>query len=390
MALEQLCHRVAQRFVTCFDEPAALIAAAPGRVNLIGEHTDYNDGFVMPMAIERHTVIAGSPTTEPQAILHSTTTGDTVAVNLQEPPKRGTPGFANYIRGVIAGFQELNVPLSGFSAVVDSDIPLGCGLSSSAALEVALATFLEALTGHRLDPIQKALLCQKAENDFAGMPCGIMDQFSSVLARKDHLLLLDCRSHETTPTPLNDPALAVLIVNTNVPRKLVDGEYAQRRAQCEEAARELEVRALRDATLDGLETAADRMDSLIWRRARHVITENARTLEVARLLARNEWDAVGELMYASHASLRDDYEVSCPALDVVVEIARKIGPADGVLGCRMTGGGFGGCAVALVRTTAVDSISRRISEAYEHAINLKPILFLSRPTAGAAILRPVA
>jgi galactokinase len=147
---------------------------------------------------------------------------------------------------------------------------------------------------------------------------------------------------------------------------------------------------LRDATLDGLETAADRMDSLIWRRARHVITENARTLEVARLLARNEWDAVGELMYASHASLRDDYEVSCPALDVVVEIARKIGSADGVLGCRMTGGGFGGCAVALVRTAAVDSISRRISEAYERAIKLKPILFLSRPTAGTAVLRPAA
>jgi galactokinase len=390
MALEQLCHRVAQRFATCFDVPASLIAAAPGRVNLIGEHTDYNDGFVLPMAIERHTVIAGARTGEGHAILHSATTGDTVALDLREPPKRGVPGFANYVRGVIAGFQQLNVTVGGFNAVVDSDIPLGGGLSSSAALEVALATFLEALTGHRLDPIQKALLCQKAENDFAGMPCGIMDQFSSVLARKDHLLLLDCRSHETTATPLNDPALAVLIINTNVPRKLVDGEYAQRRAQCVEAARELQVPALRDVSLDRLEAAADRLDSLIWRRARHVITENARTLETAAHLARNEWDAVGELMYASHASLRDDYEVSCPALDVVVNLARQIGAAGGVLGCRMTGGGFGGCAVALVHTAAVDSISRRISDEYERAINLKPTLFLSRPTAGATIITPAA
>jgi galactokinase len=235
--------------------------------------------------------------------------------------------------------------------------------------------------------VEKALLCQKAEHDYAGMPCGIMDQFISVLGKENHLLLLDCRSRQFELVPMSDPSIAVLIVNTNVKHELTGGEYAQRRGQCEQAARILGVPSLRTATLEMLEGARSKMDEVVFRRARHVIGEISRTTEAAAAIRASNWPLAGKLMYASHTSLRDDYEVSCAELDAVVEIAREIGPEGGVIGCRMTGGGFGGCAVALVKTTSVSSISERVNSAYTARTGIKPTLFVSRPAAGATVVR---
>jgi galactokinase len=299
----------------------------------------------------------------------------------------GEPGWSNYVRGVIAGFQKRKKRVAGFDAVIASNLPYGGGLASSAALEVAAATLLEAMTGQTLDPIKKAVLCQQAEHDFAGVPCGIMDQFTSILGQENHALLLDCRSRTTTPVAMTNPDVTVLIINTNVRHKLAEGEYAKRRAQCEAAARVLKAAALRDATMEGLDAAQGQLDPVVFRRARHVISENERTLQAARAIQASDWTAVGQLMQASHASLRDDYEVSCPELDVAVKIAQEIGEAGGVIGCRMTGGGFGGCVVSLVKTEAVKHITRSLDAAYEKKTGTQASIFSSRPAAGARVLQ---
>ena len=230
--------------------------------------------------------------------------------------------WANYPAGVLAGFLARGISPGGFDALIHSTVPLGGGLSSSAALEVATATLLEAMTGRTLEPVEKALLCQQAEHQYAGVPCGIMDQFISVMGRKDHLLLLDCRSRRTELVPMSDPSVALLVTNTNVKHELGSGQYATRRAQCEAAAKILGVASLRDATAAMLEQAKSRMEDVVFRRARHVIGEIGRTTQAAREIRASNWTKAGELMYASHDSLRDDYEVSCAELDAVVEIAR--------------------------------------------------------------------
>jgi galactokinase len=264
---------------------------------------------------------------------------------------------------------------------------LGGGLSSSAALEVATATLLETITGQKLDLVEKALLCQKAEHQYAGVPCGIMDQFISVMGRKDHLLLLDCRSRRTELVPMSDPSVSLLVTNTNVKHALTGGEYAKRRAQCEAGAKALGVASLRDATLATLEQGRGRMEDVVFRRARHVIGEIERTTQAAREIQASHWKAAGELMYASHYSLRDDYEVSCVELDAVVEIARGIGLEGGVYGCRMTGGGFGGCTVALVKTEAVAAITKKLAEDYHRKTGIEASQFVSRPADGAMVLK---
>jgi galactokinase len=383
-----MAQRSADLFARCFGHAPSWVVAAPGRVNLIGEHTDYNDGFVLPMAIERYMVLAAGPATARQVTVHSNTTGETATFSLRPPLTRGEPGWSNYIRGVVAGFQRLEYKIAGFDAVIDSTLPYGGGLASSAALEVAAATLLEAMSGRPLDPIEKALLCQQAEHEFAGVPCGIMDQFTSILAEENHAILLDCRSRTTTSVPMTDPTVTVLIINTNIRHKLAETEYAKRRAGCEAAAKVLNVPALRDASLKDLTAARKRLDPVVFRRARHVITENQRTLRAARAIQARRWADVGKLMYASHDSLRDDYEVSCPELDAIVEIARGISPKDGMFGCRMTGGGFGGCAVSLVKTEAVTRITRAIEQAYEKRTRNLPTIFSSRPAAGARVCAP--
>jgi galactokinase len=388
MSLAELGRSVEEQFTQAFGRPPRWVAAAPGRVNVIGEHTDYNDGFVFPMAIERYTVIAAAPSEGSVIELRSTAEKVPAKIDLAQqlhPQHRGT--WYNYPLGVIAGFQARGTKIGAFQALIHSTVPLGGGLSSSAALEVATATLLEAMTGKKLDPVDKALLCQKAEHEYAGMPCGIMDQFISVMGKKDQILLLDCRSRKTELVPMSDPAVEVLITNTNVKHELTGGEYAKRRAQCEAAARALGVGSLRDADAEMLERAQGKMDSTAYRRAKHVISEIERTLHAAEGVRASNWPTVGQLMYASHASLRDDYEVSCPELDAIVDIAQSIGIKGGVFGCRMTGGGFGGCTVALVESSKVAAISTQIAAEYERRTRIKPTLFVSRPAAGATVLK---
>jgi galactokinase len=386
MTLDLMGVRAAELFARCFGHEPRWQAAAPGRVNLIGEHTDYNEGFVLPMGIERHTVISADTNGSREVTLHSTATGSTASFHLRGPLKPGEPAWSNYIRGVIAGFQRQGRRVPGFDALIDSSLPYGGGLASSAALEVAAATVLEAMTGNELKPLDKALLCQRAEHEFAGVPCGIMDQFTSILARENHALLLDCRSRLGIPVRMLDPKVTVLIINPNVRHQLADGEYARRRAECEAAARELRVPSLRDATFDKLTAPRCRLDPVVFRRARHVLSENERTLKAARAIQASDWPTVGQLMYASHASLRDDYQVSCPELDLVVDIARALGEKEGVFGCRMTGAGFGGCAVSLIRTEAVLQVTRKLGDAFEKKLGLQATIFSSHPAAGARLL----
>jgi galactokinase len=396
MDLPELAVRVAEQFAKTYGRPSRWIVAAPGRVNLIGEHTDYNDGLVLPMAIERYTVMAADrPLAAPKdgeggawtITIHDSRANETAQIDVSKPVARGEPKWSNYIRGVIAGYLSRDINPGGLDVLLHSTVPLGGGLSSSAALEVCTATLIEAVTGRKLDAVEKALLCQKAEHEFAGVPCGIMDQFISVMGRENHLLLLDCRSRKTEHVPMNDPSVTVLIVNTNVKHDLAGSEYHARREQCETAAKILGVPSLRNATPDALEDSRGRLDEVIYRRARHVISEIERVVYAAEGVRASNWPTVGQLMYASHDSLRDDYEVSCRELDAVVEIAGDIGIKDGVYGCRMTGGGFGGCCVALVKTDAVETISKRVASDYKANTGIEVTIFSSRPAAGATVVK---
>ncbi|MEI7864983.1 MAG: galactokinase [Chthoniobacterales bacterium] len=389
MKLQDLASHVASEFEKLYGRPPRWIAAAPGRVNIIGEHTDYNDGFVLPMAIEYYSVMAADRPVDGREVitLRSTLEAEVATIDLTLPVRPAAPKWGNYPRGVVAGFQERGIQPGGLDVLLHSTVPLGSGLSSSAALEVCTATLLEAVTGTTLDPVDKALLCQKAEHDFAGVPCGIMDQFISALGREGHLLLLDCRTRTTELVPMNDPSVALLIINTNVKHELSGGEYAERRAQCEEAARNLGVESLRDVTAVQLEAGKRKMSEIVYRRARHVIGEIGRTVHAAGSVRQSDWPVVGQLMYASHAALRDDYEVSCEELDVVVKIAEAIGEQGGVYGCRMTGGGFGGCCVALVKASAVEDISKKITADYKARTGIAATIFASRPAAGATVVK---
>ncbi len=367
------------------------VVAAPGRVNLIGEHTDYNDGFVLPMAIERRVVIAADraagSSLDGRARLISSAEKAPATIAVDGEIRPGEVCWSSYVQGVVAGCLAAGLKPGPFEAVIHSDVPLGGGLSSSAALEVATATLVEALAGRTLDPIVKALLCQRAEHEYARMPCGIMDQFISVLGEQDRLMLLDCRSQRAEMVIMDDPSVTVLIVNSNVKHELTGSEYPQRRAACEEVARILGVAALRDATRERLDGARERLSEEHYRRARHVISEISRTLRAAEALKSRDWPTVGRLMYASHASLRDDYEVSCEELDLLVEIARSIGAAGGVIGCRMTGGGFGGCTVSLVASDKAEAVRETLCREYRKKTGIEAAAFASRPAQGARVIR---
>ena len=375
-------------FQTHFGHSPRWLASAPGRVNLIGEFTDFNDGFVLPMAIERRTVIAAAPNDSPdRVVLRSEATGETVSVDLSEVLRPDGKGcWTNYPKGVLAGFLESGLRPRGFDAVIHSTVPIGAGLSSSAALETAMASLLEATTGVALDPVDKILLCQNAEHVFAGVPCGIMDQFISALGRSGQVLLLDCRSKEPAWLPWSDPAVAVLVINTNVKHELSSSGYADRRRSCENAARVMGVPSLRGATMEKLRQVSGSLDEISVRCARHVIGEIERTVRAAECISRSDWVEFGRLMGESHVSLRDDYAVSCFELNTAVEVAQGIGREGGVFGCRMTGGGFGGCAVALIETAAQDAIVREITAAYLQRTGIEATLFVSRPAEGANVI----
>jgi len=388
MNLKELTAHAAAEFQKHYGRAPRWIVAAPGRVNVIGEHTDYNDGFVLPMAIERYAIMAADAASAPGKVsVYDANFRESAQIDVTAPVTKGQPKWSNYIRGVLCGFQNRGVKIPALDVAFLSTVPLGGGLSSSAALEVCTATLMEAATGKAIDPIEKALLAQKAEHDFAGVPCGIMDQFISALGKEGHLLLLDCRTRKTELVPMSDPFVALLIINTNVKHELSGGEYAERRAQCEEAAAKLGVKSLRDVTAEQLEKNKGKLSELVYRRARHVIGEIERTTHAAEGVRQSNWPAVGQLMYASHYALKDDYEVSCAELDAVVEIAEDIGAKDGVYGSRMTGGGFGGCCVALVKASAVESISKIIAAEYKKKTGIDATIFSSRPAAGATILK---
>jgi galactokinase len=386
-SLQQLVANASEQFERRYGRGPRCIVAAPGRVNLIGEHVDYNDGFVLPMAIERYCVIAAENITKNVARLWNVDTDDGTAIPIKPlRPHHDKPHWSNYVAGVITGLLDRNVRTSGFRGVIVSNVPLGGGLSSSASLEVATATLMEALTGIAIDPVEKALLCQKAEHDFAGVPCGIMDQFASAMGRADHFMLLDCRSQQVEHIPFLDQAITVLVVNTNVKHELSGSEYAERRAQCEAAARKLGVASLRDTRFPQLQARRQTLEEAGYRRARHVLTEIARTAKAAGAVKAGDWTEVGHLMYASHDSLRDDYEVSCRELDLLVHLAREIGPTGGVLGSRMTGGGFGGCTVTLVETAKIGAVAEQLIEQYRDATGIDATALTSRPARGAHVV----
>ncbi len=373
-------------FTARFGRAPTQLVRAPGRVNLIGEHLDYNYGPVLPLAIEPQILFATAPNGLECVRLWSAVFGEGCEISLTEPLMRGEPGWSNYIRGVLAGWQRSGRTLPGFDAVIVSDLPAGGGLSSSAALEVGMATLLEALTGAPLIPEEKALLCQRAEHDFAGLPCGFMDQFACVFGRADHLLLLDCRSRETTLIPWTADDLVFLVIDTQVKHDLATSAYAERRRTCEAAAHRLGVTSLRDWPEARLSEAESLLDAVAFRRVRHVVTEIARTFAAASAIRTGAWSELGRLMFASHDSLRDDYEVSCAELDEVVRLTQELGEAGGVLGCRMTGGGFGGSAIALVRREQLGWVWERLRSAYMCRFPRGVKFIVTRAADGASVL----
>jgi galactokinase len=350
-----LVTRVRQAFRERFGGEAR-VAVAPGRVNLIGEHTDYNDGFVMPMAIDLGVAVAYRARTDRTLVVHSATFGEGVELDVAALERPAPAGWATYVAGVAWAMAREGIPLGGADVVIDGDVPVGAGLSSSAALEVALARAFADLAGIEWHPAEGARMARVAENEFVGVACGIMDQMAAALSRAGCAMLLDCRSLAGEPVPIPDDA-AVAILDSGVRRSLTASAYNSRRAECERAVDGLrrsgaDVGALRDASVAQLDAArvAGVLDDVAYRRARHVVEENERTLRFARALAGGHLGAAGGLMNASHESLRDLHEVSSPELDAVVECARA---QPTCLGARMTGAGFGGCAVALVRAPAL-------------------------------------
>ncbi len=353
-------------------------ARAPGRVNLIGEHTDYNDGFVLPMAIDREVRIALRPRADGRVCVVALDVDEEGAFELDEL-ERGE-GWLEYLKGVAWALRDgEGLALRGFDGVMTGNVPRGAGLSSSAALELATARAFEVASGFPWDATRMALACQRAENRWVGVNSGIMDQLISARGEEGHALLIDCRSLEAWPVPLPDGHV-VAVLDTMTRRGLVGSAYNERRAQCEEAARHFGVPALRDVDLATFERGAAGLAPLPRRRARHIVRENARTLAAAEALGRGDAGEMGRLMNASHESLRDDFEVSSPALDAIVEGARA---APGCVGARMTGAGFGGCAVALVRAADAGAFEAHLRRAYQQSQGREASVYLCRPVDGA-------
>lgn len=384
-ALSDLASDAKAALKAIFKSDASLYAAAPGRVNLIGEHIDYCDGFVLPLAIDRYVVIAAMP--NGTSIARIATEGQPpIEIDLSSNQEISEPKWSNYLRGVIQGFLDLNYTIPGFDAYITSSIPQGAGLSSSAALECAFATLIEGLVDTVLATKDKALLAQKAEHNFAKVPCGIMDQFASAFGAEDQLILIDCQSGEPELVPFANPSLSIIVANTCVSHDLSDGGYAARRKATEDALTLIGKKSWRDATMEDVYAHEREMGDTMFRRARHVVTEIARTEEAVRAFKTGDFSDLGNLMAGSHLSLRDDFEVSCDELDLMVGLAKEIGFEGGVLGARMTGGGFGGSTVTLCRSDDAPAIAKRIHEGYKAETGITPLLFATRPSQGAHLL----
>ncbi|OIQ71942.1 galactokinase [mine drainage metagenome] len=382
-ALKQIATRV---FETAFGVPPQRWVQAPGRVNLIGEHTDYNDGFVLPCAINFGTVIATRARPDPIVRVVAADVGAEVdEFRLDQPILPLADGtWPNYVRGVVKYLLAHGLPLQGADLALTGDVPQGAGLSSSASLEVAVTQAFKTLQGFDdLSPIDMALIPQRAENHFVGCNCGIMDQLVCARGQAGSALLIDCRSHQTHAVPM-PPDVAVMIVHSRVRRGLVGSEYNTRRKQCQAAASHYGVRALRDLSLARLEAEAGNLDATVLRRARHIVTENQRTLDAAEALAAGDLRRMGVLMAVSHDSMRDDFEITAPAVDQLVEILQSaIGP---VGGARMTGGGFGGCAVALLPLDQVESVRQAVARHYRSPTGEVGTVYVCQVCAGAGPL----
>jgi len=373
--------KVFEAFQKQYGETPEFVVRAPGRVNVIGEHTDYNDGYVLPLAIERAVWIALRPQDKPQVELHSLDFKESLSFSLTEELTKAE-GWLEYAKGVTVTLQKAGYSLKGWKGVMSGNVPIGAGLSSSAALEMAVCQAFCAVSGLEWNAPQMAKLGQKAENEWVGVNCGIMDQMISAAGKKDHALLIDCRTLELKPVPLPHET-KVVILDTTTRRGLVGSAYNERRSQCEAAAKHFGVKALRDISSSEFSSRSKELDTMTQQRARHVITENERTLEAAKAMCDQNSDLLGKLMNASHESLKDDFEVSNKELDIIVDCAHK---EKSCFGARMTGAGFGGCAIALVKASGADTFVENVSKGYHSLTGLTPKIYVTDATNGASLI----
>ncbi|MFN8432598.1 MAG: galactokinase [Anaerolineales bacterium] len=374
---------LSQHFQTHFNAKPEIIVRAPGRVNLIGEHTDYNDGFVLPMAIDREVMIALRPREDETVRLFSLDLETESAFELSSLSREGD--WIEYPKGIAYELLKAGFKIKGFDAIMTGDVPRGAGLSSSAAVELAVARAFSAVSGFEWNAPAMAKLAQKAENEWVGVNCGIMDQMASAACKEGFALFLDCRSLEIQHAPL-PKGVSVVILDTSTRRGLVDSAYNERRSQCEEAARWFGVKALRDVKVEELQKwkVGSELSEVAFRRARHIVTENERVLEAIDVMRKGNVKRLGELFNASHDSLRDDFEVTNDALNIVVECARE---QSSCYGARMTGAGFGGCAVALVAEEKTTEFVKAVSAAYKQRSSLEASIYVCKASEGASILQ---
>lgn len=389
----EIVNQIKNKFEERFGQPPAHVARAPGRVNLLGEHVDYNDGFVLPAAIDRATYLAFSPAASQQTTLLALDFYEQASFSPQTIPTKTQsdsvplPDWAHYPAGVMWSLLEERLAVPAMNAVYASNVPRGSGLSSSASVEMAFVTAWQTLGGWTLPPMRRALLGQKAENQYVGVNCGIMDQFASASGVKNRLLLLDCRTLEWQTIPLPEDT-SIVIADTRVRRKLTSGEYNKRRLACEEAVRLLAqdlsgIKALRDVSIEDFNRLSHKLPEEVSKRARHVVEEIERTRQAPALLASGDVHSFGRLMNECHISLRDLYEVSCPELDTMVRIAQSI---EGCYGARLTGAGFGGCTVNIVVREQVNAFAKVLASGYESETGYSPEIYISYPSEGAGIL----
>jgi galactokinase len=375
------------RFKDVFGREPVLSSKAPGRVNLIGEHTDYNDGYVMPVAIQYATTVLGAPREDKEVRLFSVDFESQVVFSIDKPiSKNEDRSWSQYEKGVIDEFLKRGDKLSGADLLIQGNVPLGAGLSSSASVEIATAGAVRTLNRISISCLDLVKLCQRAENDFVGMKCGIMDQFISCLGEEGHALFLDCRTLEYEIIPFPSQLYSIVIMNTKVKRELVGSAYNERRGQCEEAVRALQaflpgIRALRDVAVADFERYQGKLSETVRKRCEHVVRENQRVLDFRKSLKQNEQDSLGRLLVQSHDSLRDLYEVTCPELDAMVDIAMG---TPGVVGARMTGAGFGGCAIALVAKGMEGALRENVLSRYQKKTGICPEVYVSSPSHGSS------
>ena len=375
-----LSKQVSESFVKHFGDKPSLIVRAPGRVNLIGEHTDYNDGFVLPMAIDRAIWIAVRPRMDCCVRIHSLDFEADAVIPLNDLKKE--QGWAEYLKGVAYILQTEGCELSGWEGVMMGDVPRGSGLSSSAAMEMATARVFASVSNLQWDAAYMARIGQRAENEWVGVNCGIMDQMASAASREGHALFLDCRSLEIQHVPLPDQ-VAIVVMDTSTRRGLVDSAYNERRSQCEEAAHFFGVKALRDVSLEEFEKRKSGLREVVMRRARHIITDDQRVLDAMQAMQANDVVRLGNILNAGHISLRDDFEITNDALNQIVEAAQE---QSSCYGARMTGGGFGGCAIALVDAGKVNAFVDSVEKAYRKKSGLEPQIYVCKASAGASIV----